>query len=130
MFSKMDIADGFWRMVCKGGQEWNFGYVLPAHPGGKIEIVIPSALQMGWAESPAFFCAASETARDVAATYVAEAKGCLPQHPLEEWTMPDTRMLPEPGAFSGPQAAQFLQLLEVYVDDYLHLVQSTDPTVL
>ena len=84
MFSKLDIADGFWRMVCEGGQEWNFGYVLPAHSGGKIEIVIPSALQMGWAESPAFFCAASEIARDVAATYVAEAKCCLPEHQLEE----------------------------------------------
>ena len=36
MFSKLDISDGFWRMVCKEGQEWNFAYVLPAHPGGPI----------------------------------------------------------------------------------------------
>ena len=34
MFSKLDIADGFWRMVCEGGQEWNFEYVLPVHLGG------------------------------------------------------------------------------------------------
>ena len=85
MFSKLDIADGFWRKVCKDGQEWNFAYVLPAHPGGPVEIVVPSALQMGWAESPGFFCAASETARDIAATYVAEPTGSLLAHPLEEW---------------------------------------------
>ena len=44
--------------------------------------------------------------------------------------MPDKLVLPKPDAMSGPQASQFLQLLEVYVDDYLHLVQSTDHTVL
>ncbi len=31
-FSKLDIKDGFWRMVCAAGQEWNFVYVLPHHP--------------------------------------------------------------------------------------------------
>ena len=41
--------------------------------------------------------------------------------------MPDKHVLPDPTAMSGPQASQFLQLLEVYVDDYLHLVQSTGP---
>ena len=28
MFSKLDIKDGFWRMVCKEGEGWNFVYVL------------------------------------------------------------------------------------------------------
>ena len=47
------------------GEEWNFSYVLPNHPGKPIEIVVPPALQMGWALSPSFFCTASETAKDV-----------------------------------------------------------------
>ena len=79
-FSKLDIKDGFWRMVCGDGDEWNFAYVLPNHPGEPVELVVPSALQMGWAESPPFFCAASETARDVAASYVAEPMGSLFRH--------------------------------------------------
>jgi hypothetical protein len=27
--AKWDIKDGFWRMCCKNGEEWNFAYVLP-----------------------------------------------------------------------------------------------------
>ena len=26
---KWDIKDGFWRLYCKEGKEWNFCYVLP-----------------------------------------------------------------------------------------------------
>ena len=25
----MNIKDGFWRLSCARGQQWNFGYVLP-----------------------------------------------------------------------------------------------------
>ena len=66
LFAKLDIKDGFWRMVVPEGAEWNFAYVLPQKPGEPIRLVIPSALQMGWCESPPFFCSASETARDIA----------------------------------------------------------------
>ena len=67
MFAKLDIKDGYWRMVVAEGKEWNFAYVLPKRDTDTdFHIVVPSALQMGWAESPPFFCAASETARDVA----------------------------------------------------------------
>ena len=55
LISKLDINDGFWRRMCKAGQDWNFTYVLPNHPGEPIEIVVPSALQMGWALLPPFF---------------------------------------------------------------------------
>ena len=27
--AKWDIKDGFWRLDCKEGEEWNFCYVLP-----------------------------------------------------------------------------------------------------
>jgi hypothetical protein len=27
--AKWDIKDGFWRMDCEEGEEWNFAYVLP-----------------------------------------------------------------------------------------------------
>jgi len=130
MMSKLDIKDGFWRMVCEAGQEWNFAYILPNKPGEPIEIVVPSALQMGWALSPPFFCAASETARDVAQTYVAEEIGALPEHPLENMMMPEDMRLPTLDKASGRAAEAFVQLLEVFVDDFIQLVQSKDPSVL
>ena len=67
--AKWDITYGFWRLDAEEGAEWNFSYVLPQHPGEPIYLVIPTSLQMGWVESPPFFCAASETARDVAQDY-------------------------------------------------------------
>jgi hypothetical protein len=45
--AKWDVKDGFW-----------------------IKLVVPTSPQMGWVESPPYFCAASETARDVAMDYV------------------------------------------------------------
>jgi hypothetical protein len=64
--AKWDIKDGFWRIDAEDGAEWNFSYVLPQSPGNPCLLVVPTSLQMGWVESPPFFCAASETARDVA----------------------------------------------------------------
>ena len=129
MFSKLDIKDGFWRLMCEEGMEWNFAYVLPNHPGEPVEIVVPSALQMGWALSPHFFCAASETARDVAESYVAEPVGALPPHPLEDMTMPPVA-LPELPWDDTKSSVAFLHLLEVYVDDFIHLAQTTDVAAL
>ena len=56
MFSTFDIKVGFWRMVCEEGEESTFAYVLPNHKGEPVEIVVPSALQMGWALPPLLLC--------------------------------------------------------------------------
>ena len=50
--AKWDITDGFWRMDCREGKEWNFSYVLPQPEGIPIMLVVPTSLQMGWVESP------------------------------------------------------------------------------
>jgi hypothetical protein len=50
--AKWDINDGFWRMDCREGKEWNFSYVLPQPEGTPIMIVVPTSLQMGWVKSP------------------------------------------------------------------------------
>lgn len=56
--AKYDIKDGFWRMRCEEGEEWNFCYVLPQPEGEPVRLVVPaSLLQMGWAKSPPYFCA-------------------------------------------------------------------------
>jgi hypothetical protein len=68
--AKWDVKDGFWRMCCEEGEEWNFSYVFPQAEDQPTIIVVPTSLQMGWVESPPYFCAASETARDVAIDYI------------------------------------------------------------
>ena len=52
LLSKLDLADGFWRMQVPEEHKYNFAYVLPDRPGEPTRVVIPSALQMGWAQSP------------------------------------------------------------------------------
>ena len=56
---KWDIKDGFWRLDCKEGEEWDFFHVLPQKPGMPIKLVVPTLLQMGWIESPPYFCTVS-----------------------------------------------------------------------
>jgi hypothetical protein len=64
--AKWDIKDGSWQMDCREGKEWNFAYVLPQPAGQPVSLVVPTLLQMDWVESPPYFCAATEIARDTA----------------------------------------------------------------
>ncbi len=83
LFSKLDISDGFWRLVVQEADSYNFGYVLPQHDGEPIQIVVPSAVQMGLIESPPLFCAVTELARDIT-QHLIDNRVCLPAHPLED----------------------------------------------
>jgi hypothetical protein len=111
-FSKMDLADGYWRMVVEPDARWNFAYVMPSGPGEPLRLVVPSALQMGWNESPAYFCATTETVRDVAQTWV-DANTQQPKHPMEAFTAPTEPARPQ--STIGPAH----QMSAVYVDDFL-----------
>ncbi len=71
--AKWDIKDGFWRLDCTEGEEYNFAYVLPQMEEEPIQIVITTLLQMGWVESPQYFCATTETAKAVAKEYIKNA---------------------------------------------------------
>lgn len=116
--AKWDVKDGFWRLVCQEGEEWNFAYVLPQAEGAPVKIVVPTSLQMGWVESPPYFCAASETARDIVAQYAETPVGSQPTHKFASY-MTGTHeyaALPKRGA-----GAPFRYLIETYVDDYIAL---------
>ena len=119
--AKWDIKDGFWRLDCERGQEWNFCYVLPSLTGEPIQLVVPTSLQMGWIESPPYFCTASETARDVAEQYLQLPLGTLPQHKFLRKTEqhPEFHELPP----DGTSPLKFM--LEVYMDDYIGLAIPT-----
>jgi hypothetical protein len=77
------MSNDFWRLVVRPEDSYNFAYVLPKLPGQPLKIVIPSAVQTGWAESPSYFCAVTECARDVTQQLV-EDNVSLPHHPIEE----------------------------------------------
>ena len=126
LFSKVDLKDGFWRMAVNEADAWNFAYVLPAiDPAEEPILVIPNALQMGWSESPPFFCAGTETARDVA-NHTLDEDLPMPAHPMEHIMM-DIDWDKIPAHAIDPTQTRFLTLLEVYVDDFIALIQATDP---
>ncbi len=85
--AKWDINNGFWRLDAEDGSEWNLEYILPQHPGQPCYLVIPTSLQMGWVESPPFFCAALETAQDVAQDYFKTKVGTLPPHKFTHYVV-------------------------------------------
>jgi hypothetical protein len=121
--AKFDIKDGFWRLDCESGEEYSFAYVLPSTHGGDTTLVVPTSLQMGWIESPPFFCTASETARDVAAQYVELPLGTCVDHPFVMYTQGHTAasLLPPTDTASDG----FRYLIEVYVDDFIGIIIPT-----
>ena len=116
MFAKLDIKDGFWRLVVNADDAWNFCYVIPNEtadtPLDDTKIVVPNNLQMGWCESPPFFCAASETGRDVIPSLL---QTNLKKHPFEN------KMLPKHFSTDLTSCAT---LIEVYVDDYIGAIDN------
>ena len=117
MFSKCDIKDGFWRMVVSRLDAWNFAYVLPPTKQkselNDMEVVIPHGLQMGWSESPPFFCAATETSRDTIEKFYTDFQH-LPPHALEHHLL--TEALHTTPTTIPPSTATSI---EVYVDDFI-----------
>ena len=114
-FAKLDVKDGFWRMAVSNEDAWNFCYVLPSLQDRSslddIEIVVPNSLQMGWCESPPFFCSGSETARDIIERIKNDD---LPPHKYENDMLKTVRETDSVRHLSG-----LTTLLEVYVDDFI-----------
>jgi hypothetical protein len=126
VFSKIDLSDGFWLMIMAEESKWNFCYVMPDPDRSPIRIVVLSALQMGWAKSPPFFCAATQAGRDVI-EYLIDEKYYLPPHPLESYIVP-----PEIMQNLSPSQHDTVHLfVAVYVDDFILAgVEMADATLL
>ena len=121
--AKWDVKDGFWRMMCEEGGEWKFAYVLPQRVGEPIKLVVSTSLQMRWVESPPYFCAASETARDIAMEYANTKVGLLPAHKFTHYTQGDDEATLLPGKETGVCLGRGLRYsVKVYVDDFMSIV--------
>jgi hypothetical protein len=61
-WQKIDLSNSFWRMIISTGAEHNFAFQMPTCPQDKDRFyVVPLSLQMGWKNSPAYFCIAMQT---------------------------------------------------------------------
>jgi hypothetical protein len=58
---KIDLSDGFWRMIVGTEMEYSFVYQMPPLVGDPTHYYfVPSALQMGWMNSPVYLCTVTE----------------------------------------------------------------------
>eukprot|EP00957_Ditylum_brightwellii_P033614 2548640-Ditylum_brightwellii.AAC.1 len=92
-FAKLDVKDGFWYLIINEDNAWNFCYVLLPKAGAAtkninaVEIVVPLSIQMGWCESPPYFCTSSKTSRGVMQNLLDTNKQ-LPVHKFEHYMVP------------------------------------------
>ena len=127
LFAKLDIKDGFWRMAVGDEAAWNFCYVLPSLkkevPLDEIELVVPNSLQMGWCESPPFFCSGTETARDIIHEMSSSPTISLPPHRFEKIMM---QQLPAPSPHAPATHIKSPFNIEVFVDDFIGMIQTSN----
>jgi hypothetical protein len=106
--AKWEVKDGFWRSDGQDGEEWNFAYILPQPPSEPVQIVVPTSLQMRWVESPPYFCAATETSRDIATHYCERALGSLGEHKFDKHVLGDTTLEALPNDAEVQQKMRYL----------------------
>ncbi len=117
--------DGFWHMDCREGKQWNFAYMLPQPTGKPIVLVIPSSLQMGWVESPPFFCAAMKTSCEVATQYCKTPVGLLPNHKFIKYITGKNTFCTFDKMEVDTIPRPLLYALEIYIDDFMAIVIPT-----
>lgn len=81
--AKLDIADGFYRIDIYPDDIPKLALIFPTRPGNEPLVALPLVLPMGWKNSPPIFCAATETAADLANAALARRDVVPPPHPLE-----------------------------------------------
>ena len=78
---------------------------------------------MDWCKSPPFLCTSTKTARDVAEELVTEPASSLPPYPLEHHTMAPSKW---PHNNLHNTCFKYLHTMELYVDDFYTMAQTSD----
>ena len=84
--AKVDLVDGYYRVPLSPHAALHLAVCLPADHDTPPLVAIPLTPPMGWAQSPPFFCAFTETIADIANASLARH----PHHPqLLKSQLPD-----------------------------------------
>ncbi len=78
---------------------------------------------MGWVESPPYFCAATETSRDIATKYCKTEIGTLPTHKFDNHVSGNEATTELPDTPITNKRMRYL--IEVYVNDFMAFVIPT-----
>jgi hypothetical protein len=122
-WQKIDLSDGFWRMIVEQGKEYNFVFQLPTRPGDtETFYVVPSSLQMGWQNSPAYFCTGTESARTLFKRLLALTftTGISVVHRHESYCCQHPRSDESSDASPWSEPLGIAVLSKVFVDDFLN----------
>lgn len=135
--SKIDVADGFYRIGIRPNNMLKLAVIFPTRPGEEPLIALPLTLPMGWLESPPYFNAATETIADLANATLgqrhpphrldatAETPGDAPPavEPAQLTPYRGQTPLPVPTHHTTPHYHRPLAYWDVYVDDFIGLSQ-------
>ena len=130
--TKIDIADGFYRIRLQPHDIPRLGVVLPTN-GEDPLVALPLALPMGWVESPPYFTAVTETACDLLNDTLRRGD-YQPPHRLESLASTPPATPTPPMAIeeqtclartgSTTPRAPPLAYGDVYVDDFILVAQT------
>ena len=132
--SKIDIADGFYRVWVQLDDIPKLGVALPTASGCYPLVAFPLALPMGWVESPPYFTALTETSSDLANDMLTSDDPRLRRlHRLEavaDTPPPEHSTLPPVTTHRATPGTKIIRRqaplgsVEVYVDDFLLLAHT------
>ena len=100
--AKYDISDGFYGIFLDPDDALKLGVLMPRYDGEPQLVAVPLSLTMGWVSSPPTFCAASETAADIANASL--YRHTVPPHRLENIASAHDCWGPPPPDPIGPPA--------------------------
>lgn len=137
--SKIDIADGFYRVWLQWADIPKLGVALPTSAGRPMLVAFPLlALPMGWVESPPYFTSLTETACDLANMSLCTSEHNTLEHSTVHRlegvaaTPPTERTIEVESKGAATRATHHRQrqgrppaaAVDVYVDDFLLMAQT------
>jgi hypothetical protein len=125
LMSKIDLADGYYRVPLSADAALSLAVLIPSDTRDTAPLeAFPLVLPMGWAHSPPYFCAFTETIADITNSAL---RTSIPSHPL----LPNTQCTTKATApqfhptaiILGSDDTPPLQYSDVYIEDFMLLAQ-------
>jgi hypothetical protein len=126
VLAKIDLADGYYRVPLSSAAALALAVLIPTDlPHDPTPLVaLPLALPMGWAHSPPYFCAFTETITDLTnhATLSVHPKNPLLDHTQCTLEPVETEFHPA-AVILGGDSLPPLTHADVYIDDFMLVAQ-------